>query len=97
MNIEYRDNEEIELDWFDPMNYTRGQWLVVGGGIVILLCIIIVCGAYCCICNRKTRMRRNDPIRYDSASNDPGDGPVRGYNGRQALQIGGTSAVQYVD
>lgn len=100
IDIEYRDNKEIELNWFDPLNYTVGQWLVIGGSLFILCCIIIVCSIYCCICNKKTRRKGHDPVRYDSAQYDKyeaGDGPIRGFNNRQAIQIGGTNAVQYVD
>jgi len=99
-NIVYTDNEYIKkLDWLDPLNYTPGQYLIVGGAAVIICCIIVVCGVYCYICNKgKKHSYSSYSIGSAADSPYPRDGPVmHGFNNRSAVQLGDTASCQYVD
>ena len=39
--------EEVSLDWLHPFGYTMGQWIVVGGALLIVICVLSVCSVYC--------------------------------------------------
>eukprot|EP01084_Bolivina_argentea_P252178 423226_1 len=93
--VDYIDNEDNKLDWLDPLNYTAGQYLVTIGSLVILSCIIIVCGVYCCLCNNPQRGRYSKASRHKSWSAEVDGPPVHSLNNRSTVQLG--TAVQYVD
>ena len=87
-----------ELNWFDPLNYTTEQYIIVGGAIFILFCYIMGCGIYCCwidICYKRKHCQHPQNHRYESTSAE--DGPIHGFNTRQFVQLGDTVGCNFVD
>lgn len=80
------DEDDDELDWFQPKSYTLIQYFVVGGGILfIIICVIGIILYCCCFCKRRNRKDSNDVYH---GSFEPSEGVFASTGARTSVQLG---------
>eukprot|EP00485_Elphidium_margaritaceum_P009113 CAMPEP_0202688446 /NCGR_PEP_ID=MMETSP1385-20130828/3966_1 /ASSEMBLY_ACC=CAM_ASM_000861 /TAXON_ID=933848 /ORGANISM="Elphidium margaritaceum" /LENGTH=205 /DNA_ID=CAMNT_0049343433 /DNA_START=305 /DNA_END=922 /DNA_ORIENTATION=+ len=97
IDITSSDREQDVTNWWNLKHYTLGQWLVVGGVLLVAVLTVTVCGIYACyLCSLKNRPRakkvRNDSIRYTNSFHEVEGHMVRGSR-RSVVQYAATDDV----